>query len=233
LCIFLYIQIYRLSYIPCELAVHSLHTFIIVGLTASYNIILLLIKLLWSKCMWLSVYLPWNQRISQPAATTPFDLWASNLYILLPSPCPVTVKSAAVWDVTPCSPVDVHPKISRNLLLPSFGSVPSVDLLRVVRRCLYVSIHSVDGDELKRIWKDAVVWSMCSPVIYVDGSGRAIAQASHRGGPGSSPSHIMWDLWLAKWHWGRFSPSISVSPANSHSTNCSTFIMIYHPGLVQ
>jgi hypothetical protein len=24
-----------------------------------------------------------------------------------------------------------------------------------------------------------------------------------------------------------------VFPANSHSTNCSTFIIIYHPGMVQ
>jgi hypothetical protein len=43
----------------------------------------------------------------------------------------------------------------------------------------------------------------------------------------------MWDLW----HWGRFFPSTSVSPGNSHSTGCSTFIIIitttYHPGLVQ
>jgi hypothetical protein len=29
------------------------------------------------------------------------------------------------------------------------------------------------------------------------------------------------------------SPSTSVSPANSHSTDCSTLIIIYHPGLVQ
>jgi hypothetical protein len=34
----------------------------------------------------------------------------------------------------------------------------------------------------------------------------------------------MWDLWLKKWHWDRFSFTTSVSPANSHSTNCSTFI---------
>jgi hypothetical protein len=26
---------------------------------------------------------------------------------------------------------------------------------------------------------------------------------------------------------------VSVSPANSHSTDCSTSIIIYHPGLVQ
>jgi hypothetical protein len=40
----------------------------------------------------------------------------------------------------------------------------------------------------------------------------------------------MWDLWLSTWHWGRFSPSTSVSPANSHSTDYSTLI-IYHLGL--
>jgi hypothetical protein len=33
--------------------------------------------------------------------------------------------------------------------------------------------------------------------------------------------------------WGRFSPSTSVSPANLHSTNCSTVTLIYHLGLVQ
>jgi hypothetical protein len=49
----------------------------------------------------------------------------------------------------------------------------------------------------------------------------------------------MRDLWWTKWHWCRFSPSTSVSPANSHSTVCSTFtiiiiiIIINHPGLVQ
>jgi hypothetical protein len=46
--------------------------------------------------------------------------------------------------------------------------------------------------------------------------------ASHCGGPGSSPGQVMWDLWSTKWHWGRFPPSTSVSPANSHSTDCST-----------
>jgi hypothetical protein len=32
----------------------------------------------------------------------------------------------------------------------------------------------------------------------------------------------MWDLWWTKWHWGRFSPSTSVCPANFYSTDCST-----------
>jgi hypothetical protein len=34
----------------------------------------------------------------------------------------------------------------------------------------------------------------------------------------------MWDLWLTKRHWGRFSPSTSVSPAN-HSTNFSIIVI--------
>jgi hypothetical protein len=43
---------------------------------------------------------------------------------------------------------------------------------------------------------------------------------------------VMWDLWWTKWRWGRFSPSTSVSPTNSPSTDCTTLI-IYHLGLVQ
>jgi hypothetical protein len=37
----------------------------------------------------------------------------------------------------------------------------------------------------------------------------------HRGGLGSSPGQVVWDLWWTKWHWGRFYPSTSVSPASS------------------
>jgi hypothetical protein len=47
-----------------------------------------------------------------------------------------------------------------------------------------------------------------------------------------SSGQVMWDLWWTKWHWGRFSPGTSVSPVNSHYTNCAKFI-IYHPVLVQ
>jgi hypothetical protein len=32
---------------------------------------------------------------------------------------------------------------------------------------------------------------------------------------------------------GRFSQSTSASPANSHSTDCTMYIVIYYPGLVQ
>jgi hypothetical protein len=43
----------------------------------------------------------------------------------------------------------------------------------------------------------------------------------------------MWDLWWEKLHWGRFSANSSVSSANFYSTYYSTFIAIYHPGLVK
>jgi hypothetical protein len=70
------------------------------------------------------------------------------------------------------------------------------------------------------------------------GMGRAIAQAVSRwiptvGGPDSIPGLVKWDLWWRKWRWGRFSPSTSVSPANLHSTNCSTITLTYRLGLVQ
>jgi hypothetical protein len=35
-----------------------------------------------------------------------------------------------------------------------------------------------------------------------------------------------------QWHWGRFSPSTAVSLA-THPIDCSTLIIIHHPGLVQ
>jgi hypothetical protein len=60
--------------------------------------------------------------------------------------------------------------------------------------------------------------------------GRAVAQvvsslASLRADPGSRPVQVMWDLWWTKRHWGMFSPSISIPPAN-HSSDCSTLIIV-------
>jgi hypothetical protein len=40
----------------------------------------------------------------------------------------------------------------------------------------------------------------------------------------------MWDLWWAKWRWGKFSPSTLVSSANFHSTNFSKITITYNPG---
>jgi hypothetical protein len=70
---------------------------------------------------------------------------------------------------------------------------------------------------------------------WCDSDGRAIAQAASRRLPTSSArlrDEVMWDLWLTKGHCDRFSQSTSVSPAN-HSTDCSTFVIIHQPGLVQ
>jgi hypothetical protein len=75
--------------------------------------------------------------------------------------------------------------------------------------------------------------SWVSVIIRPRHSSSGQSLASHRGGPGSSPGLVMWELWWTKWRWGRFSPSTSVSPANLHSTNCSTITLIYHLGLVQ
>jgi hypothetical protein len=59
--------------------------------------------------------------------------------------------------------------------------------------------------------------------------------------PGLEPGLGHVGFVVDKWNWGRFSPSTSVFPANSHSTNCYTIIIIviviiiiiiYHLGLV-
>lgn len=37
------------------------------------------------------------------------------------------------------------------------------------------------------------------------------------------PGQVLWDFWWTKWQCYRLSTSMSVSPANAHSTVCSTF----------
>jgi hypothetical protein len=70
----------------------------------------------------------------------------------------------------------------------------------------------------------------CHIIVEIDIA--AVPQpASHRGCPDPIPGQIMWDLWWTKWHWGRFSASTSVSPANSHSAERS--ILFYQPALVK
>jgi hypothetical protein len=43
--------------------------------------------------------------------------------------------------------------------------------------------------------------------------------------PGFASGQSMWGLWWTKRHWGRISPSTSVSPANHHSTHVSIIII--------
>jgi hypothetical protein len=60
--------------------------------------------------------------------------------------------------------------------------------------------------------------------------GRAIAQVVSRWLP-TAAVRVRVRVWWTKWCWGRFSPSTSFSPANLHSTDCSTVTTIYHLGL--
>jgi hypothetical protein len=85
--------------------------------------------------------------------------------------------------------------------------------------------YSCDGDAFENLF---IIREMLRPCHSSGG----YSPASQSGGPGSSLGQVMWDLWWTKWHWGRFSPNTSVSPANSHSTDSSTLV-IYHPGLVK
>jgi heme/copper-type cytochrome/quinol oxidase subunit 2 len=70
-------------------------------------------------------------------------------------------------------------------------------------------------------------------VIVVLARGHILSETDAGKGPGSIAGLVKLDLWWTKWRWGRFSPSTSVSPANLHSTNCSTITLTYHLGLVQ
>jgi hypothetical protein len=55
--------------------------------------------------------------------------------------------------------------------------------------------------------------------------GCAIAQVVSCWLPTAAARVSTWGLWWTKWHWGRFSQSTSVSPANHHSTNFSIIII--------
>jgi hypothetical protein len=68
----------------------------------------------------------------------------------------------------------------------------------------------------------AIQWPISLLCSFINKKNRSLA--FHGGGSDLISSHVMWDLPWVKLHWGRLSPSTSVSPANSHSTNCSTFI---------
>lgn len=50
--------------------------------------------------------------------------------------------------------------------------------------------------------------------------------APHSDISNSFPYHVMWDPWWTDWLWGRFSLSILVAPAKSHSNSCSMYIAI-------
>jgi hypothetical protein len=69
--------------------------------------------------------------------------------------------------------------------------------------------------------------------IATSAIGRAIAQAVSRWLP-TTAARVRSRVWSSGICGGqKFSPSTSVSPANLHSTNCSTITLTYHLGLVQ
>jgi hypothetical protein len=96
----------------------------------------------------------------------------------------------------------------------------SVSVLRCGGRKTSTLLGPLDRANLNH-WTNSVskTTAVYTPVLLsIDtefGCAVAQASASHRGGPG---------LWWTKRHWGRFSPSTSVSPAN-HSTDFSIIII--------
>jgi hypothetical protein len=81
---------------------------------------------------------------------------------------------------------------------------------------------------IKHIQVVLIARLVCNYLSDYRAYGRAVGQAVSRWLP-TATARVrvragMWGLWWTKWHWGRFSPSTSVSPAN-HSTNFSIFII--------
>jgi hypothetical protein len=143
------------------------------------------------------------------------------------------------WDITPCSPLKVNRCFGgtwrfhllatcshSGFLLNSFSTLKmeaiyasktSVDFQRTTRRY---------APEYRRLQTNFPLGSLVSVLIIPQAVIRWLPTAAAR-----VRAKVIWDLSWAKWHWGRFHPSTSVSSANSHSTDWSTLI-IYHPGLV-
>jgi hypothetical protein len=101
--------------------------------------------------------------------------------------------------------------------------------------CVFKCCHFYSQESNEWIPDFVLNWvkRKCSLIKRPCHSSHGQSPAFHPGGLGSSPGQVIWDLWWTKWYWGRFSPSTSVSPANPHSSDYSTFIIIYHLGLVQ
>jgi hypothetical protein len=100
----------------------------------------------------------------------------------------------------------------------------------------YVVSNGRMADELEEIWKEAVVvQTRYDPGIFLDGlrmaggpchSSGGYSLVSHRGGRGSSPGQIMWDLWTNGAGTGfpqvlRFPRPILIPPTAPHSSSSS------------
>jgi hypothetical protein len=116
---------------------------------------------------------------------------------------------------------------NKNIYIVKITVVKYIHVNSVLSKCIQVKSHYPEpANNFPRV-------TNCGRAIAQAVSRRLPTAAPDRGAPGSSPGQLMWDLWWKKWHWGRFSPSTLFSPANSHSSDCSTFIIIYYSALVQ
>jgi hypothetical protein len=104
-------------------------------------------------------------------------------------------------------------------------------VIQTVDQCRRTASYPLSREPVTRV----TITRIINTYLHV---GHAMAQAVSRRCPTAAAARVRAQVRSCgtcdgqKWHWGRFSPSTSVSPANSHSTDCSTSI-IYHPGLVQ
>jgi hypothetical protein len=76
--------------------------------------------------------------------------------------------------------------------------------------------HSIQGDMTNRKFKQQLVRVLVLSHERILKS--VFCQHGFCGGPGLRQGLVKWDLWWTNWHYGRFSLSTSVSPANLHST---------------
>jgi hypothetical protein len=154
----------------------------------------------------------------------------SLLYIYLcektcPELCAVFRNVSLAWSATGyfrqlCYTSTHHCSLTKDL---SKSTIIFLSLLTQASQLLWVFQYNNIMVHLLLLWRPCHSSGGWSP-------------ASHRGGPDSNTGQVMWDLWWTKWYLSRFSPRTSVSPTNSHSTDCCTFIIIiiiYHPRLIQ
>jgi hypothetical protein len=95
----------------------------------------------------------------------------------------------------------ISPEYRQSWYFSEFLSISSVNVrtvpsFRIICPPFYdhpaVSFHS----------SNSVIKLMKNNCNVLSSIGRAIAQASHRGDPGSIPGQVTWDMWWTKWHWG-------------------------------
>jgi hypothetical protein len=116
----------------------------------------------------------------------------------------VIMKISIFWLITSCSLVNVNRR---------FVGIYRFHIQQSTACCLFHDglLLGLLTNPVHEIPPFVFILSQMNPVYVL------MFSFSHICDPGSSLVQVMWDLWWTKWHCGRFSPSTSVSPANSHS----------------